>query len=159
MFRHIFILILTSFIGCDNNILDYYYPDGPIEYEELNKAGGFNVDSAFTIVIKGSFAYSFFVSKYWGINDGSGKLALPPQVDFSKEMILGIFGGDKEQVSGCSPISRSIDSIYADKSKIIVEVGPLEPLGPCLEIQYPIYMVKIIRSDYQVKFIGQIPGK
>lgn len=149
-------LICVFLLNCDGFVLNYHYPDGIIQFEELPIDYGFRADSAMTLVFRTNNDYRSFCDKYWqGGWDQYSNPIPPPSIDFSKYMLIGIFWG--QGFSGCRTISRSIESISSENQQIYVEVGPREFLGECLEIVYPFYVVKILRTGYRVNFVGQVP--
>lgn len=79
-----------------------------------------------------------------------------PQVDFSKEIVVGVFWGGV--YSGCTNVSRSIEKVILLDNKVEVNVGPVQYLGLCRMIVAPRHIVKIPKSELPVVFMGNVPS-
>ena len=78
-----------------------------------------------------------------------------PKIDFTTDMVIGVFWGGSCRFSGCS-FDRSIERVTSN-NKIEVDVAPLKIIGPCGLCLEPYDIVKILKSELQVVFIVSKP--
>ena len=128
----------------------------PVPFNDVENFGCFwSIPDAGTAVIKEDSTWLRYWENYWGCSDGTGKTP-PPAVDFSRQMVLGVFYG--KGYSGNDNKVSVIREIWKSRTSLIVEVGPLPDLGFGDQTVMPLQMVTVPKSDLEVVFVGNVPG-
>jgi len=149
------------------NILDVvglvrYIIEGPpdslyVAFEDVEDYGTFCVRERGTAIITSDWEWTHLWKLYWNCFDGHGNRTPPPEIDFSEEMVLGVFWGGDCAYSGCTNQSPSIESVWIAEDTLRVKVGELRDLGPCDGCVCPLHLIQIQRYDLPVRFTGSVP--
>ncbi|MGD9487341.1 MAG: hypothetical protein AB7W47_04930 [Calditrichaceae bacterium] len=128
-----------------------------VSFQDVEGYGTFFVKDPGIRVFKDSNDWIGFWDLYWNAFDGTGQKTPPPSIDFSNNMVIGVFWGDYCKYSGCGNESPSIENIYIYADTLFVPVGDLKPLGMCDACVSPLHMIMTERRDLPVQFTGNTP--
>jgi len=151
-------LILTAFLpSCKDAGTEAPVSTEPIRvtFENVEHYETFTIPIAGTDVIRDDSTWLRYWRAYWNNYSGTGEKTPPPSIDFSKQMVVAAFYGNK--YSGCSNKVEVIREVLLCPTSLRVKLGPLPFLGFCRAIVAPIHMVKIPKSELEVVFTGNIP--
>ncbi|MFQ6103166.1 MAG: hypothetical protein ACE5OP_02610 [Candidatus Glassbacteria bacterium] len=125
-----------------------------VAFKNVENYGNFDVTEKGSSVIESESEWLRLWNRYWNVYDRSGDKVPPPEIDFDKKMVIGIFWGDECKYSGCTNESPSIESVFITHDTLIVHVGKLAPLGNCLRCVHPLHLIELERNDLPVRFLG-----
>ncbi|MGD9900510.1 MAG: hypothetical protein AB7T22_15400 [Calditrichaceae bacterium] len=128
-----------------------------VSFQDVESYGAFFVKDPGTRVFKDSSEWIGFWDQYWNVYDGTGQKTPAPFIDFSENMVIGVFWGDYCKYSGCGNESPSIEEVYICMDTLYVFVGDLKPLGMCDACVSPLHLIRTERRDLPVQFTGNIP--
>ena len=146
----LFVLVLASCESDTDTVI-------PIPFENIEEAGSFTVTVKGTAVFRDDAAWTDLWEQYWNVYGGQGAKTPPPRIDFEREMVIAVFYGSG--FSGCSNGVEVFEDMVKTPEHIEVRVGslPVEDLGPCDALVYPLQMAKVRRSSLPVVFTGEVP--
>lgn len=127
-------------------------PETPLQFESVAEDSQSAITFARTVVIRDANAWAAL----WKEHTANRTPAPPlPTVDFSGQMVLGVFIGPRP--SGC--YSVNIEKAYRAGGKIIVEYKAWAPppgtdTGCTAVVTYPSHLVTVARSEDPVEFIA-----
>jgi hypothetical protein len=120
-----------------------------IEFRTLVKTSFSGVDKSKNVVVKGRAALETLWSEHFSKNSQPQPL---PLVDFSRQMVLGVFTGD--EVGGCA--GMSVARVLSKDGKMVVEyqihTAPLDAVCAAVVTQ-PSQIIVLERSDAPVEFV------
>ena len=128
-----------------------------VVFENVENYGNFCVEENGTSVITSDLGWMDLWERYWNVYDGQGNKTPPPEVNFDKEMVIGVFWGGYCAYSGCTNESPSIESVWIENDTLWIKVGELKNLGPCDMCVCPLHLIQTQKLDMPVRFVGDVP--
>jgi hypothetical protein len=123
--------------------------DGPIAWETIDSDIYSGVEAEMKVTIRDQRTWS----RLWSEHKGNRYHTFPlPRIDFSEEMIVGIFTG--ERPNGCHAVR--IQRVYREESKIIVEYSERIPTGPRIcnyTATHPSHLIALPSTREPVQFV------
>lgn len=123
--------------------------DGPIAWETIDSDIYSGVTAEMKVTIRNQRAWA----RLWAEHKGNRHQPAPlPRIDFSEEMVTGIFTG--ERPNGCHAVR--IQRVYRKASTIIIEYSERTPSGPRIcnyAATHPSHLIALPSSREPVEFI------
>ncbi|WP_151638981.1 protease complex subunit PrcB family protein [Noviherbaspirillum aerium] len=123
--------------------------DGPIPWETVDSDIYSGLDAGMTVTVRDQRTWS----RLWAEHKANRHHPYPlPRIDFSEEMVVGIFTG--ERPNGCHAVR--IQRVYRKDGSVVVEYSERIPSGPRIcnyAVTHPSHLVAIPRSAGPVKFV------
>jgi len=139
------VLALLALAGCD-----VFSSDDSVPFERLAlPAHPVHVNG--TTVIREQWRLETFA------RGTSGEMVPLPDVDFERQLVVGVFYGGSLHY-GCGGPIEVVRAVRASGDALVVEIGPLPDLGPCRGNVYPAEMVVVDAASRDVRFVGDVPG-
>ncbi len=140
------------FMGCPNtNNLKPLTPIASIP------TGGLQYNEPGGMVFRDASSWQSFWKNYCMVVDDKGNKTAAPDVDFSSQMLIGVFSGRKPTAG----YSIAIEKILEGTKSIQVEYSEKQPSPEsmvAMVITYPCQIVSVPRSDKTVEF-KKLEGK
>ncbi len=127
----------------------------PASYRDLPQAECLLVTEAGTRVFNTSTAWETFWNEHVICRSGSGQPLPPPEVDFTRETLAGVFFGGP--FTGCSDRAAAVAGVRSSPRLTVVAVGPLPDLGPCDALVYPLQVIAVPKTQ-RVRFLYVSPS-
>jgi hypothetical protein len=128
-----------------------------VPFKDVKDYGSFCIQERGPVVITSKAEWTHLWELYWNNYDEKGNKTPPPQIDFDKGMVMGVFWGGNCRYSGCTNRSPSIKSVWIANDTLRVQVGPMRDLGPCDMCVCPLHLVHTEKYDLPVTFVGDVP--
>lgn len=123
--------------------------DGSIAWETIDS----DVYSGVTAELKVTIRDQRSWARLWSDHKGNRHQPSPlPRIDFSEEMVAGVFIG--ERPNGCHAVR--IQRVYRKASTIIIEYSERTPSGPRIcnyAVTHPSHLIALPRSREPVEFV------
>ena len=144
----LFVLSLVmAAAGCDMLV-----PNEPVSYTDLDEVAALRVQINGTTVIRDRWEWDRFWQQHGGGADA-------PDVDFERQVVLGVFYGGSLH-AGCHSEVDVVAAVRHEGDALEILVGPLPDLGPCRAVVYPLDIVvaEVPAWDIRtVRFTGRVP--
>jgi hypothetical protein len=123
--------------------------DGPVAWETVDSDIYSGVTAEMLVTVRDQRTWS----RLWAEHKGNRYHPFPlPRIDFSEEMIAGVFTG--ERPNGCHAVR--IQRVYRKESRIIIEYSERIPFGPRVcnyAVTHPSHLIALPVSREPVEFI------
>jgi hypothetical protein len=151
----LWVVILTGTAACKVSDPTTGVQFFPTVYSDFIAAEPLRVATPATQIIRDQATWDAF----WQMH---GPLGQAPAVDFSQDMLIGVFWGDRG--SGCFNFVNAIMSVRVridginTTGVIEVDIGPLPDLGLCAAPVRPLQVILLDTTIAPVEFVGMVPS-
>jgi len=129
-------------------------PSTDVPFETVDPGGGYGYEERDNFVIRDSLTWENLWQELY-----SGHFPVPevPEIDFSSEILIAVFQGERSSGGYFSNITR-ITKTITDYNVYIDEIHPGENCGTITVMTYPYHIVKISGQplDLQIRFVYNI---
>lgn len=156
---HLLPIAIAGLAGCDTIADGTPVPWAPLDVEMKLSVGV----SGTTLIRSEDQWQTFWRQHHRSIQDDDGRNlnATPPAVDFTRQVVVGVFYGGSPN-AGCTDDADSIRRVSLEGRTLHVEVGPISDLGVCRMVVSPVQLVAVDVAPEAIsrqRFTGEVPGR